>query len=107
MSIVGAQVSGILNLHTRSVTCFVEKAMTWDTPSACVLLGAYVRKRAVVILHVVSQVEKEKYSDENLKKKNNKKRKEIRPPDMPQCPTGAMELFSEFESCAGSGRCGG
>lgn len=61
VSIVGAQVSGILNLHTRSVTCFVEKAMTWDTPSACVLLGAYVRKRAVVILHVVSQVEKEKY----------------------------------------------
>lgn len=40
-----------------------------------------------------------------LRKKNNKKK--IRPPDMPQCPTGAMEPFSEFESRAGSGRCGG
>lgn len=59
MSIVDAQVYGILNLHTQSVTCFVEKATTWDTPSACVLLGAFVRKRAAVILHVVSQVEKE------------------------------------------------
>lgn len=56
------------------MTCFVEKAMTWDTPSACVLLGAYVRKRAVVTLHVVSQVEKEKYSDENFKKITIKKK---------------------------------
>lgn len=45
VSIVDAQVYGILNLRTQSVACFVEKAMTWDTPSACVLLGALRERR--------------------------------------------------------------